>query len=314
VVSHDRNVLRGALFVTGSGAAFALMGVAIKTVSTGLPNEMVVFLRSLFGWLFLLPWVLRFGIRNLATRRPRFQISRALTGLTAMYCFFYAIAHLNLAEAVLLNFSAPLFVPLIAWVWLREPFPPIVGVAVLIGFAGIALILKPDTGLLRADALVGVAAGLFAAVSFVTIRRMADTEPTTRIVFYYTTVAALVSALPLAWAWHAPTWRELALMATAGLLATFGQLLLTRGYGMAPSARVGPFSYTSVVFAAGLGWLIWGEALDAMAMTGAALVAIAGIAAIRRGRAARAATMRVATPDPTAFGGGMSGDALRMHD
>lgn len=313
MASHDRNILLGALFVTGSGAIFALMGVAIKTASTGLPNEMVVFLRNLFGWLFLMPWVLRFGIRNLATRRPLVLVSRALTGLTAMYCFFYAIAHLNLAEAVLLNFSAPLFVPLIAWIWLREPFPPIVGLAVLMGFAGIALILKPDTGLLRTDALVGVAAGLFAAISFVTIRRMADTEPTTRIVFYFTTITTLVSALPLAWAWHTPTWREVALMATAGLLATSGQLLLTRGYGIAPSARVGPFSYSSVVFAALLGWLIWGEALDRLAMLGAALVAVAGIVAIRRGRRARAATRRGARASPTPVDDA-SGSALRLRD
>src|SRR5712691_4577375 len=100
----------GALFIVASAALFAAMGAGIKLASRELPNAMVVFFRNAVGLVVLLPWLLRDGVRGLA-------------GLAAMYCFFYAIANLRLADAVLLNQSVPLFLPLVGSLWLGESFP-----------------------------------------------------------------------------------------------------------------------------------------------------------------------------------------------
>jgi drug/metabolite transporter (DMT)-like permease len=256
------------------------MGAFIKTAALTLPNEIIVFLRNLFGLLILVLW-LRPRVGNLRTRRWRGHLLRAAFGLSAMYCFFYAIAHLPLAEAMLLNYSTPLFIPLIAWIWLGERPSRGVWAAVVLGFAGVSLILKPGFGLLSHTGLVGLLAGLLAALAMTNIRRISDTEPVTRIVLYFALLGTLVSALPLFWAWQTPSWRDLALMLGAGLFATLGQLWLTRAYSLAPAARVGSLVYSAVVFAALLGWVLWDERPDGYSALGILLVIVAGMLATR---------------------------------
>lgn len=277
---HD--LARGALFMLGSAALFAAMGGLIKIVSVRLPNEMVVFFRSAVGLLALIPWVwYRGGLNALRTQHPRRHLMRALAGLAAMYCYFYAIAHMPLAEATLLNYSTPLFVPFIAWLWLGEPVGRSLKVALAIGFAGIVLILKPGLSLLTPVALVAAAAGVFAAVAMVSIRRLSHSESTTRIVFYFTAISTVISAVPLAWSWRTPEPGLWAPLISMGVVASAAQLMLTRAYACAPAAQVGPFTYATVVFAALVGWLFWAEIPDVFSVFGALLVALGGVLAIR---------------------------------
>lgn len=273
----NQNLKTGAVFALAGAAAFATMSALIKLASAELPNTMVVFLRTGFGWLFLAPWLLRPGLRGLATRRPLGHLVRVTAGLSAMYCYFYAIPRMDLANAVLLNYSQPLFIPFIAWLWLNERPPGRIWPAVAIGFAGVALILKPDTGLIAPIGLVGLASGILAAVAMVAIRRMADTEPPTRIVFYFTTFAMLISAGPALANWQTPSLSALLYMLAAGGVATLGQLALTRAYTLAPAAHVGSLIYAAVVFAALYGWLFWGETLDVLGVVGTLLVVLAGV-------------------------------------
>lgn len=274
------NLRQGALFAVGAAACFAGVGACIKAASATLPNEMVVFLRNAVALTALLPWILRVRLRGLATRHLAGHLYRAAFGLAAMYCFFYALHHLQLAEAVLLNYSAPLFIPLIAWVWLREVPPLIIAPVTVLGFAGITLILNPGAeGLLRWPALVGAVSGVLAAAAMVSIRRVARTETTPRIVFYFSLLSTMFSAIPLLWAWQTPLPMALAVMLVGGVLALLGQLCLTRAYSLAPAARVGAITYISVVFAAGIGWLVWNETPSMMAAGGAALVVTACVMA-----------------------------------
>ena len=246
-----------------------------------MPIEMMVFFRNLFGLLALIPLLLHSGM-SLRTGNPRWHFSRALFGLSAMYCFFYALGKLPLADAVLLNYTAPLFTPLIALLWLHERVPVNVRWAIAVGFAGILLILKPGHDLFTPVTLIGLASGFFAAFAMTSIRRMAQTEPALRIVFYFSALATAVSALPLLWVWHKVAWTDLAPLVGLGVLASIGQLFLTKAYTLAPAARVGALTYATVVFAALLGWLFWGETLDGLSVAGALLVGTGGAMAIRR--------------------------------
>ncbi|GMR08907.1 MAG: DMT family transporter [Gammaproteobacteria bacterium] len=286
--SNDQRL--GALLMTLSALMFAIMGLFIKMAAEDLGNEMVVFYRNLFGLIYLLPWLLRGGLGHLRSKRLGLHVTRSLLGLAAMYCFFYAIANMQLSGAVLLNFSAPLFVPVIALLWLGESVPTPVRWALLIGYIGIIMILKPDASMFDSVAGIGVASGIFAALAMTSIRRMSDTEPTTRIVFYYSVISTLVSAIPLSWAWQSTSADNLLYMLIAGIAATSGQLLMTRAYAHAPAARVGPFMYLTVVFAAIFGWLIWTEVPDLLSFIGAALVVIAGVLSVRLVRPARNTT------------------------
>lgn len=274
---------RGAMLMVLSALLFAMMGVAVKLASRELPNTMVVFFRSAVGLVALLPWVAALGLSGLRTTRWREHLLRGVAGLAAMYCFFYAIAHMRLAEAVLLNYSLPLFMPFVEGFWTGETVPRRLWAAIGIGFAGIVLILRPGLGVFQPVALVGLLAALFAAVAQVGIRQLTRTEPVARIVFYFGVVSTAASAIPLAGTWTTPRHGQWAILAALGILATLAQLLLTQAYGHAPAAKVGPFLYTSVVFAGLLDWLVWGLLPDSLAVAGTVLVAGSGIVALRAG-------------------------------
>jgi drug/metabolite transporter (DMT)-like permease len=272
--------------MVASALLFAAMGAAVKIASASLPNAMLVFARSALGLVALLPWLVRLGRRNLATRHLREHVLRGLAGLGAMYCFFYAIAHLRLADAVLLNYSLPLFMPFIESVWLHEPFPRRLWWGVGLGFLGVVVILRPGPGIFQPAALAGLAAALFAAVAQVGVRRLTRTEPSSRIVFYFGLISTAVSALPLVREWRTPAPALWLTLVALGVLATGGQLLLTEAYAFAPAARVGPFIYTSVVFAGVFdGWL-FGKLPDRYTLAGAVLIAFAGATVLKLGAAA----------------------------
>ena len=286
-IAYRNQPLAGAFSIVCASLLIALVGALVKHVSASLNNEMVVFLRNVFVMICVLPWIRRGGHpSNVRTGCFRLHLVRSLAGLSAMYCFFYALSRIPLSAAFLLLSSSPLFIPLIAWVWLREPVAATVRIAILTGFVGGLFILKPGFGMFQPAALVGLGAGILSATAMVTIRRMSPTEPAIRILFYFTVISTLASAVPLIWAWQTPAPAALLSMALLGLVATAGQYLLTTGYSLAPAAQVGPFTYTNVVFATLIGWIFWNETLDALAWVGAALVCIAGIIASRRSESA----------------------------
>ncbi len=275
---------QGAALLALSALLFSLMGVGIREVSTTVGNESVVFFRNLVGVLFFLPLLLSKGITPLRTRRLKSHLWRTTYGLAAMYCFFYAIAHLPLADAMIFTYAAPVFTPIIAWWWIREPLSRrMLGMA-LVGLCGVLLVAKPSSALLDAQALVGVAASLLAACAFVSIREMSDTEPVYRIVFYVSLFSALISAIPLLWAWQPLSLRELGLLGIIGLLATTSQLVMSKAYSLAPPGLIGPFAYLAIVFSGIIAWQLWGETPDLGSLLGAGLIFSASLLSISRSR------------------------------
>lgn len=268
--------------MVASALLFAAMSVGVKLASERAPNAVVVFFRNAFGLLALLPFVLGRGRPGLRTSHLGEHLVRGIAGLGAMYCFFFAIARLRTADAVLLNYSMPLFMPFVEGVWLREPFPRRLWGPLALGFVGVALVLRPGAGLFQAAALYGVAAALFGSLAQVGVRRLTQTEPVARIVLYFGLIATVGSALPLPAAWRTPDGRTWAVLLATGVLATGGQLLLTRAYSYAPAAQVGPFIYAAVVFAALFDWALFGLVPAVASVAGSVLVGAAGALMLRR--------------------------------
>jgi drug/metabolite transporter (DMT)-like permease len=231
----------------------------------------------------LLPWLLPQGPSALKTRDFRGHLVRGLAGLGSMYCFFYALARLRLADAVLLNQSLPLFLPPVERIWLGEPLPRRLWGVLSLGFLGILLILKPGSEVFSLAAVWGLLSAVLAAVAQVGIRRLTHTEPATRIVFYFALIGTVVSALPAMAAWGTPGPRLLGLLLALGVLATAGQLALTRAYAHAPAAQVGPFLYAGPVFAGVLDWFLWRTLPDRLFVLGALLVVTAAVLTLRGG-------------------------------
>lgn len=279
MTAPKEHYLLGALCIVLSELMFASMGAAVKAAAATLPNEMIVFGRNFIGLLLMLP-LLKAGTASLKTDVLSLHILRATVGVAAMYCFFYALGNMPLANGVLLKMTTPIFMPLIAWYWLKEFAPRLALLAVPIGLLGVVFILRPDAEGVNWVAIVGLAGGALAAWAKVTVRCLTRTEPVSRIVFYFSVLATLVAAVPLLFAWQTPTFEELQLLFLIAVCGVSGQFLLTKGYGAAPAARVGPFTYVSVIFAATYGYLFWGETLDLWFMVGAGLIVFSGLLAL----------------------------------
>lgn len=277
---YKQNLIAGAAFILASEFLLVSMGAVIKVLAQDLPNEMVVFFRNLFGLVVIIPFLFRAESAGLKSEVMHLHCVRAVAGLGAMYCFFYAIGHAKLADAMLLKFTVPIFIPVVAYLWLSERFRPRAAVALVVGFAGVILILKP-AGEMNWVLLVALAGSFLAAVAKTAVRRLSRSEPASRTVFYFALIAAGVSAVPLAWAWQAPTGDQWMLLLALGPLATLGQLCMTRGYAAAPASEVGLFTFSAVLFGAAYGWLFWGELWDWLSLAGAFLVGAAGALVLR---------------------------------
>ncbi len=277
----SEDIPRGALYMLLAALFFAGMGAAVKAASRELPTAMVVFFRNAVGLLVLLPWLARGGRAGLRTRHFGEHVFRSLMGLSAMACLFYCIGHMRLADAILVYQSVPIVLPLVERVWLGEPIAPLLWWPIGLGFLGLLFILRPGPELFGPVALVALASTLFASVAQVGVRRLTRTEPVTRIVFYFGLISSAVSAVPLAMVWRTPSPSLFAVLLAMGVLATAGQLCLTRAYSCAAAARVGPFLYSGVVFAGLLDFVFWRTVPDRMFVAGAFLVSAAAIVALR---------------------------------
>ena len=276
----NQSIVRGAFFIVASELSFAISAAIIKQISVSLPSESIVFFRNLFGLLILTPLLLRAGTKILHTDNLKLHLTRAGFGMGAMYCFFYSIAHIPLADSVLIKSTIPLIIPFVSLIWLKESMSGRVITAGILGFVGVFFILEPN-GETDWASLVALVSSVMAALAFVTVRRMSVTEPPLRIVAYFAIFGLSISSIPLIWAWQTPTIVEYFMLLAIGLTTTIGQLFLTRGYRNAPASSVGIFTYTSVPFGTFLGWLLFEEILDINSLFGAILIVLAGAIILR---------------------------------
>ena len=287
---RDR-VLLGAALVAAAGLMFALAGMAIKMAGAHLSSVEVLFWRNLLSLAILMPWILWHWPRSLRPEHGGLMALRGVAVVASLLCYYYAVKALPLAEAVLLNFSSPIFVPLLGFLLFRFALDRKVLLAVAVGFAGVALILKPGTDFFRPDALIGVASGALGGLAAVAVWRMPADESPVRIAVYFALIGIAIAAGPAivvnpALLPPAEAWPPLVML---GLFSTAAHILFARGCLVAPADRVSPLDYTAVFFAAALGWLIWGEGVDGFTAAGTALIVAGGVIAIRAGQGSGAA-------------------------
>ncbi|BAY82562.1 hypothetical protein NIES267_20430 [Calothrix parasitica NIES-267] len=279
-MGYKQSIIRGAIFILAAELVLTMNGVIIRLASDGLPNEMIVFFRNAFGLLTLMPIFVREGTAIIHTQKLHLHLVRGFCGVTAMYSLFFVLSNLELANAMLLKSTIPIFIPLVAFTWLKERISVMARLAIAIGFCGVFLILEPGTDF-DWIMLVGLFSSAVASVSMVTIRKLSATEPAVRTVLYFAIIASLISVIPLTWAWKTPTSGEWLLLIGVGISSTIVQLLTTRGYASAPASQVGIFSYSSVIFGALIGWLFWKELWDINSFIGAIFITAAGFLSVR---------------------------------
>ncbi len=282
--ASSKSVLIGSLLLLSAEASFAGVSALVKHLSATQNFEQLVFFRNVLAFLVLLPWLWRKGPAALTTKRWKLHVVRGIAGITAMYLFFYAIATIPLAQATLVLLLSPFLIPVIGWLWLRDYVSRQTWLAIALGFVGVFIFLDPMGSDISPVVAVAFIAAALAAFTKTVIRRMSDTESTSKIVFYFSGFATIASAIPLVWLWQPippQNWLGLALM---GGLAVYGQLAMTKAFSIAPAAKIGVFTYSSVIFAAMLGYWFFDEAVYWHMLWGTLIIMTAGYFAIRSRR------------------------------
>ncbi|THB64307.1 MAG: DMT family transporter [Gammaproteobacteria bacterium] len=277
ITERKNHFFHGALYITLSALCFAAVGSMAKYSSNFACTETIVFFRNATALLMVVP-VLLYKRVPLKTKSFKLHLLRSLFGLTAMYCYFYSIHKLQLAEAVLFSYSSPLYLPIISLIWLKERIHFASAAAIIIGFFGVFIILNPTVSGFNAVSLIAISAGFMAAMAMVTVRNMSISEPVLRTVFYFAFFSTLVSLFPFLLSGSSvANLKQLSALMSTGFFALCGQMFMTRGYSEAPSALVAPFQYFTVIFATAIGWILWKESLGSLKIAGIAIVCFAGI-------------------------------------
>jgi drug/metabolite transporter (DMT)-like permease len=272
------NLHKGAALILLSELALVLTGVMIHELVKLVPTEVLVLARNAIGLMFFAPWLLRNGKRSIATQRLPLHLARSLIGIVAMYCLFYSWGHLPLAQAAVLKQTAPFFIPIVGFFWLKENISRWTVIAILVGFIGVWIILNPNNHTqLPWVAILAIFGSALGATAKVVVRKLTLTESSIVIVFYFSLFNTLFSLVPALLVWDTPSLWVLAGMVLMAGFATLAQLLLSKGYRYAPAGQLGTFTYGSVIFASLLGWLLWDELVTSEAMLGMALVVGSGV-------------------------------------
>jgi drug/metabolite transporter (DMT)-like permease len=280
--AHARapNALAGTLLIVTAFFCVAVMS-AFGKAATGVPSAVLVFFQSAISLGLMLPWVLADGVQGLKTTRLPLHIVRALAGLLSQALFFIAVKQMSLVDAVLLVNAAPLFIPLVVLVWLRTPIAPMVWAALLVGFAGVLLILQPSPALLaNPAALLATAAALFSAIALVSVNRLSSTERPDVILAWYFLISTLVATPFALFGWVTPAGSDWWFLIGVGVFMALAQLFIILAYQYATAQQIAPFNYSVVVFSGLIGWLVWHHVPDLLALFGIVLVCAGGILSI----------------------------------
>jgi drug/metabolite transporter (DMT)-like permease len=267
----DRTACGAALVSLGS-FTLVVMAMLVKQVGSHIPTIEILFFRSIVGFLFVLPMFMHNPLEPLRTKRLGMHAVRGIIGTLGNICFFWTITHMLLADAMALQFSRPLFMIPLALAFLGEVAGFRRTAITLVGFVGIALYAKPFTEGLDPGAFVGAAGALFGALIVICIKRLATTEPTRTIMFYYAISNAVFSLIPTVWFWVTPTGPELAMLVMIGFLGIAGQGLITHGWTLGDVTALVPLDYSRIVYSALLGYLVFGELPGPWSVAGMAII------------------------------------------
>jgi len=278
---HNRG--RGiALIVTGFFWA-AVMGAVTKSLHHVSPL-LTLFFQYAIAFLCFLPSGVRMGPAALGTQRVGLQIFRSLAGSACQLLFFFSLGSLPLLDASLLSNSAPLFIPLVVWLWFRKPVSRTVWFSLLIGLAGVVLTIHPGPQLLRNPAaLLALASGVLSAVALVATNRLAEIDPPSRTLLWNFGVSTVLLIPVAVIVWTPLSARAWLMLLSVGVLYALTQWFIILAYRYAGAAELSPFNYSVVVFSGILGWMFFANVPGLSAVAGTVLISAGGILSIRTG-------------------------------
>lgn len=274
-------VAQAVLLAALSSFCFAVETAMVKAL-TGAPLATVVFFRALGQVLWMVPMLLREGRGLFATRQPALQWLRGALSVASWWLFYYGFSHLPLATATVLSFTSVLFTTALAGPILGEAVRWRRWSATLLGFAGVLVVLRPDTLPVGWPVIASLASALLGAGIVLTTRHLAKTERSATIMAYIGVVAFLGSApfaLPgLGWT----GWKDAALLVGMAVLGPIAMTIWIQSLRLADASIVGPVTYLRLVFAGAAGIWLFGEAPTLSLLAGSLLIVASALYITRR--------------------------------
>ena len=285
---------RAIVAVMGAALFYSVAAIGVKALGGALPVAEIVLFRNLFALPVLIPLVLlRGGWGAFRMRHPWGHAQRIFWGLFGMWGVFAAYGMLPIATVTALGFTMPLFLTALSVPMLGERVGPRRWAAVLVGLAGVALILQPWGGEPPDPWAVGLVllSSLGWALAMISIRRMGERgEPGDTIVLWFALGAALVGAVASVPVWETPSAAQWGVLAMIGLVSALAQLMMTAAYRTGETTLIAPFEYSAILWSVSWGALFWGEWPDRWDLAGVAVLVASGLyiwrrEAVRSGRA-----------------------------
>jgi drug/metabolite transporter (DMT)-like permease len=278
--SHHRPVLGIALKLS-SIVLFAGMALCVKFLGREIPTGQTIFVRGVISTvvLALIAWRTS-GLHLLKTHNWRTHAVRSLAGTISIFCLYSAVTMIPLADVTAITFTAPMFLTVLAMVFLGERIHRFRWTALGIGFLGMLMMVGPHVAFSEGastGALVALGNAIFAAIALVFVRSMSGREHAITITFYFSLTFMVCSALTALQGWPLPTPNQWVFIGVAGLLGVFGQLLMTYSYRYAEASTLAPLDYSNLVLAAILGYAFFDEIPSLSVWIGAPLVIGAGL-------------------------------------
>lgn len=272
------NLLLGAALMLAAMTLLPIMDGLAKGLSESYPVTQVVWARYFFHFTTMLPLILlRFGPRALIPKRIGLQLVRGGLLLAATTLFFFALSVMPQATVLALFFVAPGVVTVLAPYLLGERFGGWRVLAVVVGFLGVLLILRPGAGVFGWGAIFAIGAGIIHGFYMMFTRRLSRSAPPLVTLGYTAVIGAVVMSLIVPFTWVTPSLGDFAIMVALGVLAAGGHFLLIKAFDYAPATWLAPLGYAEIVTAVIYGYLAYGHLPDALTWLGIAIIVGAGL-------------------------------------
>ena len=273
-MSRVSNRQKGVICIILSAFCFAWMNAFVR-LAGDLPFIQKSFFRNLVALLFALAMLLReHGSLKPQKGTLPFLLIRAAAGTVGILCNFYAIDHLALSDASILNKMSPFFAILCSWIFLKEKLNWKQGLIVIGAFIGSLFVIKPSFA--NADlfpSLIGLLGGLGAGIAYTMVRRLGQIGANKAyIVFFFSAFSCVVTLPYLILSYMPMSWKQLLILILAGLAAAGGQFGVTSAYCYAPAKEISVYDYTQIIFAAGLGFLLFAQIPDWLSILGYCII------------------------------------------
>ena len=279
-------------------ALFTVLDTSGKYITQSLPLPVGVFFRYFFAFLLASVVVmLTGGTATLRTRHPFLQVLRASFLLASTFCNFFAMQYLQLAQVAAISFTIPLLVCALSVPLLGEHVGVRRWLAVVVGFCGVLVIMRPGSDSFHWAMLVSLFNALLGALYNITTRKVGGRDLAETSLFYVCMLGALGAAGPMVAEWQTPVgwqWFPLVLMGVAG---AFGHYMLIQAHRLAPASAIAPFIYTQIIWMILAGAVVFGQLPDRWTLVGAAVVVACGIYVFNRERKLGVLTTATAPAD-----------------